>query len=200
MVPAGEVCRGVPEYAAAIAKGDGPAGDAFAGLMVDLPALDAGQKGVGEVLVGDIAAVKSHRIGDDADGSISWPGLLRNCIVARPQIAELVLAVRSGELAHSMGGILEGDIPAGKRRSCAIVLFVAADAQKLLVGEVDAVIVFAYQSNIDYSRGCIDIARFHDLGDLVEAWRQAKDTPAASISNGIRSRNVDGLASRQVLH
>ena len=38
--------------------------------MVDLLAADAQKLLVGEILVGDISAVKTHRIGDDADGSI----------------------------------------------------------------------------------------------------------------------------------
>ena len=62
-------------------------------------AADAQKLLVAEVLFGDVGAVEPHRIGYNFNGKIPGPYLLSQSMVTRLQIAELVLAVRAGELA-----------------------------------------------------------------------------------------------------
>ena len=79
---------------------DQPAWERTAGAIIVFVAADAQKLLVAEVLVGDVGAVELHRIGYHFDGKIPGPGLLGQGVVSGLQIAELVLAIRAGELAH----------------------------------------------------------------------------------------------------
>ena len=84
-----------------------------------------------------------------------------------------------------MGGVLEGDIPAGKRCSCAIVLFVAADAVHLLVGEVDVGDIDSRQSlAMESCRIGLGPDGLRDLADGIGIIFQVADPPEAIAVSG----------------
>ena len=83
-----------------------------------------------------------------------------------------------------MGGVLEGDIPAGKRCSCAIVLFVAADAVHLLVGEVEIGDIPAPQAyvmrSVDLPPGLTDLAN-----GIVAGHKTSELISTAGVGDGV---------------